>query len=417
MKRHSNIQSIISSLLLSIICMCGITSNSFAATVVSPETGDATIKISNYLMTSQHVTLPSIKFSYDYEKLGLFLGTEIKKESTQPDLINIGSDNGDVAFSSACAEGENINGYQTYTLMTDNIIPSGSSFPHAGEYLYSITQNVDENEDYDASLTYSQAEYKMHVFVANTANGLRVASAYVEILTDNEGKDAEGKVEVDELETPAYRNNDFGFTNYFLPNDQTLTITNNITGDYSDLTKKFSMTLLINNPSYVASDETRKYYGVVVDSATMKPDSESKVEFVSGTEKKFYLKHGQQLVFVNSEYSPNKDVAITDADQQCLPGGLGYSASFGATNGYLPKGTVTHGGIKESTQTGTSGEKLTLSVNAYVDMGLNSSDFEASYRDVVVTGINENVFPFAFVMLLILIASAAKFASVRRKDN
>lgn len=401
-----------STLLIAMMLISSIISTSYAGTELTSEEGDVTLKIKSYLMTSMYVTIPSITFNYVGTTEGYFNGSKNIKEDGIPNLTNIGTQDGDIKYYKNCANGETVNGYQTYTMSSGNIIPAGSSFPHAGEYIYTVKESSKNNSDYDSMITYSSAQYKLHVFVVNDNGNLRVNNVYAEIIKKNDGTNGSGKAVLDG-DQDKYVEGDFGFINYLLPLNEKLSISNSVTGDYANLSDEFDYALTIKNPTYVPSDETRKYYGLVVDETTMKPVTGTLIEFESDKETYFVLKNNEKLVFVKSDYTADKTVAVTDAAQSCMPGGIYYIATFCSATGYTATGTVTHGGITEKPQTGKADTYLELRSNTYVDIGDNKTDFSAGYRTVVPTGIDDVVAPFVFVIALSAIALTILF---RRKE-
>lgn len=410
----NRLKQFISRFMIASLIIVSIISTSYAGTELSSDKDDVTLNIRSYLMTSKYVTLPSINFKYVSTIEGVNNGSKNVKEDGIPNLTNIGKENGDILYYKNCANGSTCNNYQTYLMESDNIIPSGSSYSHAGEYVYTLTETQNNNTDYNSMLTYSKAKYELHVFVVNSDNGLRVSNVYVNALKKDDGTTTSGKVEIGKQETNTFREGDFSFTNYLIPLNESLSISNKVSGDYANMSKAFTYGITISNPTYVANDETRKYYGLVVDTTTLKPSSEELIEFTSGEMGYCYMKNNEKLVFVKNDYEPDKDTAVTADALKCLPGGLYYQVIAAATDGYTASGTVTHGGVTENKVTGKTSTAFEIKANTFVDIGTNKTDIETQYRTVVPTGIDDAVAPF---MLLLFFSGIALLTGRNRKRD
>lgn len=418
MKKHTTIQRMLSVLLISLFSIMNMSNLTFAATEITPETGDATLKLVSQLMIPKLVSVPGVKFDIAYSKLGTNEGVETPvKDDSQPNLKNLDGQNGDFSYVGYTTSGsEGASGYTTYLLKSDNILPAATDFSHAGEYVYKITETGSTNTNYDTYLTYSKAEYELHVFVENTTSGLRVAGCYVNMNKDIDGKDiTPAKVDIDEQETLSYRSGAFTFDNYYLPTNEQFAISNKVAGSYANLNQGYSFSLKLTNPSNVSSSDKIKYYGVIVNGDTMKPVDTNLIEFTTGSNKTFMLKTGEKLVFVASDYAPSTSTAVTEADMKVLPGGLKYNASYLAFTGYQHKGTVTHGGTTEKTVTGELSAMLTMTKETYVDDGNNNCAFESNYREAVITGITNKMLPFVLIMVFAIIGIAINGVGRRRK--
>lgn len=410
------LKHLLSRFMIASILITSIISTVNAGTELSIDKGDVTLNIRSYLMTSKYVTLPSINFKYVSTIEGINNGSKNVKEDGIPNLTNIGNANGDILYYNGCVNGDTCKNYHTYLVESDNIIPSGSAYSHAGEYVYTLSETQNNNTDYNSMITYSKAKYELHVFVVNGENGLRVSNVYVNALKKDDGTTTSGKVEIGKQETNTFREGDFSFTNYLIPLNESLSISNTVKGDYANMSKAYTYGIIMNNPTYVASDETRKYYGIVVDSTTLKPTSEELIEFTSGEKEYCYLKNNEKLVFVKSDYEPNKDTALTADDYNCLPGGIHYQITAAAATGYTYSAIVTHGGISENKLTGNTSSAFEIQANTFVDIGTNKTDIETQYRTVVPTGIDNVVAPFILLLLFSGIALLTGINNRRRNE-
>lgn len=419
MKRH--VKKLFSTFLLAALTIGSMSISSMAATELKPESGDATLKVMSYLMSPQYISIPKAKFDITFTKDGVSNGQMLLEDTSQPDLINLKEQNGEFDYEKFDDSGQNVSGYQCYAMKSKNIIPAATAFTHAGEYVYTIKQSSNNNGDaLNSYITYSKAEFKLHIFVTNQNDGsLRVSGIYANTTKKDDGTDGENaKAAIDDLTYNEYVAGQFGFVNYYKPQNQTLFIDNTVAGDLANKNSEFGFTVQLDNPSYSPSKEVNTYYGLVVDASTMKPVSEDIIEFKTGSESdEITIKNGQKLIFVKSDYEPDKDVAVTAEEQECLPGGLLYQSTFLSYTGFQPSAVVTHGGKTEKESKGTTGDPLNVISHCYVDVGSNCTQYTAHSYEAVITGINDNLIPFAFMVFLAALGFAVNLNSKRRSDR
>lgn len=126
----------------------------------------------------------------------------------------------------------------------------GKTFPHAGVYVYNVTEdtfNVPETEGKTKTLTFDTTTYKLEVYVANKADGGLEITNY--IVYEGEEKKDPTKDDAD----------GFKFENTYtevLDEDENgvLTVTKSITGTYADKTKTFPVSVVLTLPGTASVD-------------------------------------------------------------------------------------------------------------------------------------------------------------------
>ena len=404
-------------LMLVMVLSCGSAASVFATTLHESETNDVTAYLTkNYTMPAG-VTKPAASFNFTYTMDGVVTGasaynSSVSADATQPALTALdGTD--DITYSAGGTKTGTVGGKDVYVASTGNIVPAASAFSHAGEYVYTIREASATNSSIDSAMTYSAAEYKMHVFVKNYNGGLLVSGVAVyQTRNDSGATGTNQKVDLDNNSFLPNNGNEFEFTNMYAPGDESLIITKTVSGDYADMTKVFNMAVTLNNPSTVSSTS---YKGVVV-GADNKPVTGDLISFTAGSATSVSLTTGQKLVFVGNDYSPSVNTAVTDADRNVMPAGLTYSVVESAVTDYTPHAVVTHGGVSDGQLTGTAGSDFTVNTNTIVDAGSNIAALESTYHEVAVTGLFIRFLPAVLLIGMCLIGFLVVVISARRRS-
>lgn len=233
-------------------------------------------------------------------------------------------------------------------------------FPHAGEYIYTVTETK-ENTD---GVEYSTDTYTLRVYVKNSDNGLDVRNMTAEKGTAN----GTGSNKVSEMK----------FINTYRKN-ATLQITKETTGELADKTKDFDFTITIT-PSKTENNSTT-YTGKIGDET---------VNVTANQPTSFQLHDGETLNF------------------ESLPAGTRYVVTEqGKQDGYTPSVLVVENGVTQEKKTATDSEDIS-SASAQgtnlVGENDNKVTFTNTYNEVPLTGILMNNLPF---ILMISVAGLA----------
>ena len=308
-------------------------------------------------------------------------------------------------------------------------------WPHAGEYVYVITEVENTNTVIDADqsqdLKYNKTtKYTVTVFVreSKATPGTYYVFAYGAEITvkDNDDQEEGSKVDAtpkDPVVTGGYSN--MIFTNTYVKtnggtdpktNDK-LFISKKVDGEFASTTVYFDYELTVTAPSLVSGAPVYKAYVVadidnvatVVTSAANgdiggSDDYGSYINFVSGTAKSFRLKDGQKLVFVST------------------PVGANYKVSESAANAYKPSVTAVYNGKELFTEVGKLNFGLAIPSEAnpdplYVGETNTGAKFVNTRDEVLPTGLNVNDLPFIGIILLAMGALIAFVVVKSRKKK
>ena len=259
---------------------------------------------------------------------------------------------------------------EKYVLEGTTAISFQGTWPHAGEYVYTVTES---KENPISNVTYDNTSYRLRVYVINGTNGLEI-----EKITAEKANVKTAKIL---------------FTNTYAKNNATLTIEKNTTGTYADKTRKFDFEITFTKSPM--SDQTT-FTGTI---------GAQSVEYTAGQTKTFKLADGEKLVFNN------------------LPVGTTYMVKeLAATDGYTPKVTVVEN--KTTTVTNKTVQETealdTLKENGknnLVGENENKVTFTNTYKDVAVTGIVMNNLPFILLVAVAIVAFVSLAVIKRRRTS
>lgn len=248
------------------------------------------------------------------------------------------------------------------------------TFPHAGEYVYTVKE-TQENVD---GVEYSTDIYTLRVYVKNGDSGLEIRNMTAEKGTSD---GTEGN-KVPEMK----------FTNTYRKNAP-LEITKVTTGDLADKTKDFEFTITII-PSKTEKNQTVVYTGKIGD---------EEVTVNANQEKTFQLHNGETLKF------------------DSLPAGTRYVVTeTGANDGYTPSVTVIENGANTVTKTANSETEGISSANEQETNLVGEKDnkvtFTNTYKNIPLTGIFMNNLPFVIVIGIAVLALGT-LAVLKKQKN
>ena len=292
---------------------------------------------------------------------------------------------------------------------TDDIF-AGVTFPHAGIYVYEITEIADTNLAIDDNapdeiLTYSEAKYTLTVYVANNeaGTGTYIMGLGTRATWDDSGE-AAGDNKVDP--TPGGNGEDYHFSQMIFVNDyvktntvidpgadSTLSVGKTVTGDFASREQYFDFEISLTIPILVA--DTPEYYKayIVENGAVVSPannansaligteDGVSYIKIASTGNTDFSLKHGQSLVFVDT------------------PVGTRYVVEEQMAPNYIPSVIVTTNAVQGENVTGTISSALSTDIQLVGEL-LNSANFTNNRDSVTPTGLNLNDLPFIGLIAL-----------------
>ena len=318
------------------------------------------LKVMKYFEMAEGLETPAETFTFEIES-----NSNNPKNTPLPavdDAVYTKYDSADV-----------VNGKRTIKKGATITLPKATQFPHAGEYLYRLTE-VTPTENKNTNITYSNESYTLRVRVKNaaTGNGLDIASVTANKNSDGDTANNQNKV------------GEISFTNTYAKNAG-LTIEKKTTGDYADRTKKFKFTITFaENPN----SNITEYNGMIgKDPITCKP----------GEPKTFYLGNEDKLIFndvpVGTRYVVEEKAAPND----------GYTpVSVTVTENGQQQAPITNKeentGISSNPQNGTS---------SLVGENENKVVFENHYDDIPITGIVMNNLPFILLIGVAVLAFGA----------
>lgn len=335
-----SIRKIASVVLASALCLSmGMAAFADEPTTPAAET-DATAYITKEFQMPEGTTTPSATFTFNITKVSVDGETTDAAKATMPD----GS--ASIAFSSTDA-GTVAEGSDVKKIVKSTQIFENAQWPHAGVYVYTITeaQSGVTITDADAeTANYSDAQYTATVLVANKADG---SGLYVKSFVVTKDKDDAGQTvtpetgdtkKVDPSEpdptdpTDPSKGGALRFVNTYTKkinvtpvdpenpdpdkpgdtdtNDKALSVKKIVTGDLGDKTLGFTFDVKVTAPSIVSASET--YTAKVVDPGSA--DAVATYTFTSGTVQTVTLKHGQELVFTDLYVGTDFEVQETQLD-------------------------------------------------------------------------------------------------------
>jgi len=393
--------------------------NSGGAAVAVDQDHPVQIAVTKVLQMPTGTAVPTGSFFFDFAPVSVDDATSGDDFDAMPPIGTDGTV--EVDFSASDATSLNTTGLDTYYVESRDVFAS-VTFPHAGVYVYDVTESDTTNDTIGAdpvheTLTYSGASYEMSVYVDNKDDGgTYVAAVGIEQLTTDGGAKGSGKVDGslggDQEE---YFYSQMTFTNTYVhtngapnpdnPNpltDSTLSIGKLVDGGLANEDQYFDFTLTLTAPSLIPTDDVPTYYkayvvekGAVIDpssnaSSTLiqtgqKPNNYSYITVSTSDPTDIQLRHGQSLVFINT------------------PVGTQYTVSEAAASGYQPTYVVTTAGTPASEVDGTTGQSLEVS-NQLVGEGVNTTVFTNNRDIVTATGLTMNNLPFVGIIGLIVLA-------------
>lgn len=341
---------------------------------------NATAPLTKRLLVPGGLTPPTGNFEF------VFTPVSVQNSSTIPPNINNDLTPAEynkltVSYDGTETSAVTSGGYYVYDKIIPNVLQD-TTFPHAGIYTYTVKETAGTITPSGGTVTYSQAEYTMVVYVKNDGSGgLEVSDFVVTQDKDDTGTTTGTK-------TAAM------FTNTY-NSDTTLTITKAVAGNFADQTKDFTYTINITGA-----------LGSTVAARHVAADGTSTLQTINVSLGTFTLKHGEKMIF------------------ESLPIGATYDLTETGAPGYSVKATVTSGTLSGEIETGLAGAAVAVGLptatntalqNAIaITSGANSTDWENSFSNNVATGVLMNILPF-IILIIVAIGGFAGYVVMRRR--
>lgn len=356
--------------------------------------------ITKELRMAEGVTAPGAEFTFRFTSLS------VDGETATPENMPVITDKS-VVYSSADTSTA-VDGLVSVKKETGNIF-AGVTFPHAGEYIYSVAEVADTYSVADSeTISYSYAEYEMRVLVANLAGGgVYIKYVFVVPTVDAEGAPVAEGGKVDAAPSaPGGEGNGFKFVNTYTKragavdpenpadDEAALTINNEVVGSYGDTTKQFTFNIAFVN---AATSNAASYTGKIT-----RQDS--------SVEEQVFGSQGFGILSTGTEFTLAKGETLTFDD---LPVGTKYTLSVAGAENYTTAVTVTENGV-EAAHPGQKGQLLSL---PEIKIGENTNKLACimTFDDgsIEETGILMNNLPF-FVLIAVVVAAFAGVAASKK---
>lgn len=398
-----------------ILCVGSLTTVQAAGDLITGlKESHAKAAITKMLQMPEGTTTPTANFIFKIAKKSVDGSTAASDLAAMPEITDK-----TVSFTAADA-GTATNGLKSIPKETPDIL-SGITWPHAGVYTYTVTENINTyTTQTGETMAYSGGRYDLTVYVENDIGGLFIGAMSTTITAaDNSSQTVGDKVNP----TPGGSGaaGDYSkliFTNTFVKNtgstppgtNNALSISNTVAGKYSNQTKYFDYNLTVTQAATLPNTTTYKVY--VVDGSTVlatipaanytgtkqNDGTYDYIEVTAGMPVTASLKHGQRLSI--SEAAVGTIYVIVEA----------------AIVNYTPEVSIVVGNGTPVVLNGTLNTSLSTGARM-IGEGTNSADFTNTY-DITInpTGISLNNLPF--IMMIILAAGVLiTFAVVKFRKN
>ena len=398
--RKSKVKLTAALALAAILCLNMVLPAFAADAIKGTEENPAEAAITKALVMGEGITTPGLTFHFDFLPVSV---DEVPANQAYVPAV----DSMSVTFAGADT-GETNDGIKT--VRKQAIMPfDGVNWPHGGVYVYTLserqtTPTVTELEH----LEFSQAVYRITVYVANGEHGLYVAAigVHVEASDGQPGVEQDDKVDGRPGVDPEVNGDwsDVVFTNIFSrttgdgdPDNATLTIGKMVASHQDDAFDSanrqmyFDFEVLVTK-SGVNPNAQQKYTAYVMNEKDGVITSEVHsngpfgthdehgryIEFTTGEVKTIHLKHGEWLAFVDLEV------------------GATYTVKELAREHFTPHYVQTINGAPR-TMPGALNTDLATPVTAITE-GLDGVEFINVFRQVTPVGIFVDNLPFAILI-------------------
>jgi len=240
--------------------------------VFSTDGTDVQAAITKVLQMPVGTNIPVADFSFTATPVSVN-GTAYNNSTTDPNMPPLNDTVMTVSYAGS-EDGVPSNNTMAYALETGNILPAGSAFPHAGTYVYTITETSGTyTTSAGETMTYSGGEYTLYVYLVNIVDSNKnpelntdgTPKLYIKAVgdivatPDNASQTAGTKID------PTPENlkgalSEMTFTNTYVhtnifttptATNNTLAVSKKVVGDYADTEQYFPYEMTVTSPDVV----------------------------------------------------------------------------------------------------------------------------------------------------------------------
>jgi hypothetical protein len=382
------------------------------------EDAPAEAAFTKILQMGKGTTTPDATFDFLFTPISVngvnYDGANMPKIGNEQDILSLSFD--------ATDTGTTTTDKKLVIKQSDNFL-EGLPWLNAGVYIYKVKEVSTDFKDTDqATMTLSNAEYDLYVYVENGKDGLYVylVGALITVIDTEDGGKVGKKVDPtpDGDKTIDGDYSKMIFTNYYLkttteepdPFDEgAFFISKTVAEQFADESKYFEFKITVSSPAIPTASNTYKAYvvddkdQVVTSDANFKGTLETDdfgnyIEFTADTELEVYLKHGQKLVFVDMYVGGSFTVTET-GNADYTPTCTLYALDF---NNVVISGPANGPLTAPETGVATLGEAA------------NSAAFKNTYKSVTPTGISVDNLPY-FIMIAMALLALTGFVFVKTR--
>lgn len=374
--------------------------NNGPATWKPTDTPEAAITV-EYKMGNDVVT-PANDVSFTFDKINAPAGMD-KKDMPTISVANVKFDAGKDEIKDTTAKDIKVLRKQSNNFLASfkTAMDSSSTNMTTGEYVYTVksTSTVTKAKTNDV-FTASKAEYKLNIFVAQDTNGKLYIKGLSIVNTKNDAGTANGdgtKVNGNPGTTTDGIESNFSglkFVNEYVakagsvvdptdpivpdpedPSTYAFKVTNNVVNK-KDQAGNFKYTMTVTNPAGITTADSSYVY------------------FVNGEKKSG--NYGEAVTFT---LPAGKNMMI----RSCYAGSKVTVDQQGVANWTATAKTMFNGKADSSTLTAAVGKNLKVE-NKTLGQNENKVDYTNTYKDIAVTGIIVNNFPFIIMIAIAVVA-------------
>ena len=258
------------------------------------------------------------------------------------------------------------------------------TFPHAGEYDYTLTQNALNPAVGKGYLSGDSNSYLLKVMVANTASGPAVKEVYAVNNSSGVKVSGDGIAFVSSYVRPG------GAAS---PDMHALVIANAVSGEFADRTRPFSVSVKFSAPATNTMADGSPYDP---SKFSVRKSTGAAIAVDAAGMASFTLADGESAVFDN------------------IPAGTSYIMRQKIEQGYAASMLITENGHDTALSSQPEAATLTAS-NLNVTEGVNRISLTNTLQSIEMTGVTLDWIPFA-AMLLLACAAVLLYERIRHHE-